>query len=430
MTAKRVAVLGAGPMGLAVAYQLVQDGHQPVLLEAGPRIGGMTTTFDFDGTTIERFYHFHCTSDTDFFELLDELGIGDRMRWTRTRMGLWYLGRVQRWGDPIALLKFRGLSLIGKFRYGLHAFTSVKRNNWHKLDGLEAQGWVKKWIGQKAYDVTWAKLFELKFYNYADQLSAAWIWSRVRRIGRSRSSLFAEKLGALEGGSDTWLTVVEERITAGGGEIRLATPVREVVIEDNAVRGIRTAEGFEAFDRVVSTVPLPYVADMIPALPEPILDQYRAQKNVAVVCVIAKLRRELTENFWLNVNDPDMDIPGLVEYSHVRDLDSHIVYVPFYMPAENPKYQESDEVFCAKVVSYLKRINPELTDDDIIAIRASRYRFAQPVCGPRFLETLPPWDLPVDGLWAADTSYYYPEDRGISESIKFGRMLARESVRA
>jgi protoporphyrinogen oxidase len=37
-------------------------------------------------------------------------------------------------------------------------------------------------------------------------------------------------------------------------------------------------------------------------------------KNIAVVCVIAKLRRAVIENFWVNTNDPDMDIPGLVEY--------------------------------------------------------------------------------------------------------------------
>ena len=423
-----MAVLGGGPMGLAVAYQLVKDGHRPVLFEAGPRIGGMTTTFDFEGTTIERFYHFHCTSDVDFFELLDELGLGDRMRWSRTRMGLWYQGRLQRWGDPIALLRFRGLSLLGKIRYGLHAFTSVKRNNWRKLDELEAQGWVKRWIGQKAYDVTWSKLFDLKFYDYANQLSAAWIWSRIRRIGRSRSSLFAEKLGALEGGSDTWLTAIEDAITRGGGEIRLRTPIEEVVIDDHKVRGVRTSSGMQEFDHVISTVPLPYVSEMMPGLPLDVLEKYRAQKNIAVVCVIAKLRRQLTEYFWLNVNDPEMDIPGLVEYSHVRDLDAHVVYVPFYMPAENPKFQDSDEVFCEKVVSYLKRINPDLSDHDIIAVRASRYRFAQPVCGPNFLDTLPPWDLPVEGLLAADTSYYYPEDRGISESVKFGRMMARRSV--
>jgi hypothetical protein len=46
-------------------------------------------------------------------------------------------------------------------------------------------------------------------------------------------------------------------------------------------------------------------------------------------------------------------------------------------------------------------------------------------CEPGYLERLPPVALPIRGLWLADTSYYYPEDRGISESIDFGRSMAR-----
>jgi NADPH-dependent glutamate synthase beta subunit-like oxidoreductase len=41
--------IGAGPMGLAVAYQLVKDGYKPVVYEADDRIGGMTASFYFDG---------------------------------------------------------------------------------------------------------------------------------------------------------------------------------------------------------------------------------------------------------------------------------------------------------------------------------------------------------------------------------------------
>ena len=60
----------------------------------------------------------------------------------------------------------------------------------------------------------------------------------------------------------------------------------------------------------------------------------------------------------------------------------------------------------------------------MVATHASRYRYSQPVCGPRFLETLPDVRL-LDGLFVADTSYYYPEDRGIHESLLFGRKLAK-----
>ena len=59
----RVVVIGAGPMGLAAAYQAVKEGHQVDLLEAAPEPGGMAGHFDFGGISLERFYHFVCRSD-------------------------------------------------------------------------------------------------------------------------------------------------------------------------------------------------------------------------------------------------------------------------------------------------------------------------------------------------------------------------------
>lgn len=426
---QRIAVLGAGPMGLAVAYQLARDGHKPVVFEADDRVGGMTAAFDFSGTTIERYYHFHCISDHAFLKVLDELGLASKMRWVETKMGYWYQNRLQPWGNPIALLKFKGLSLTAKFRYGLHAFLSTKRNDWKPLDNVEATGWIKRWVGAEAWEVLWRRLFDYKFYHYTDNLSAAWIWSRIRRIGRSRYSLFREKLGYLDGGSDTLLQALKADIEKHGGIVCLKSPVNRVIIEHGKVQGVVCGEEIQRFDKVISTVPLPYVPSLMPDLPQDILARFAALKNVAVVCVIAKLRKPLTENFWLNTNDPEMDIPGLVEYTNLRPMNEHIVYVPFYMPGEHPKFAEPDQAFLDKVRRYLKKINPTLNDEDFIDIRASRYRHAQPICDPGYLDRLPPVSLPVQGLWVADTSYYYPEDRGISESIDFGRNMARDAVK-
>jgi len=225
------------------------------------------------------------------------------------------------------------------------------------------------------------------------------------------------------------LNAMKADIEQHGGEIRLRSPARRVSITQGRVTGVETESGTDRFDKVISTVPLPFVTRLIPDLPAEIAQKFNAMRNIAVVCVIAKLRQRLTENFWLNVNDPEMDIPGLVEYSNLRPLDHAIVYVPFYMPGEHPKYAEPDEMFIDKVKRYLQTINPALQDEDFIDIRASRYRHAQPICEPGYLDRLPPVALPVRGLWVADTSYYYPEDRGISESIGFGRQMARDAAR-
>jgi protoporphyrinogen oxidase len=425
MSDKKIAIIGAGPMGLAVAYQLAQDGYKPVIFESDDRIGGMTATFDFDGLEIERYYHFHCTSDDAFFDVLKELGIENELHWVSTKMGYWYQNRLQPWGNPMALLSFKGLSFIAKFRYALHAFLSTKRENWLPLEKYDAVTWIKKWVGDEAYNTLWKNLFALKFYEYSSNLSAPWIWSRIRRIGRSRYSIFKEQLGYLSGGSKTLLNAMKTNIEHNGGEFRLSSPIDKVVIENGSIKGIETNGELIAFNHVISTIPLPIAATIMPDLPLNILEIFKSKINIAGVCVIAKLTKPLTNNFWLNTNDPDMDIPGIIEYSNLNPEVGHIVYVPYYMPQTNPKYNDSDAVFTEKVSAYFKKINPSITESDILDMRIHRYHFAQPICEPNYLSTLPNSKLPINGLWVADTSYYYPEDRGISESIGYGRALAK-----
>lgn len=430
MENKKIAVIGAGPMGLAVAYQLVKQGYQPIVFESDDRIGGMTATFDFDGIDIERYYHFHCTSDDDFFIILKELGIYNKLQWVKTKMGYWYKNKIQDWGNPAALLKFDGLSLIAKFRYGLHAFLATKRNNWQSLEKYDAKTWIKKWVGKEAYEVLWDKLFKLKFYHHTENLSAPWIWSRIRRIGRSRYSLFEEKLGYLKGGSLTLLNAMRDYIEKNGGVIKLNSSISKLQISKDKLVGLIANETFYSFDKIISTVPLPLFARLIPDIDKSIVDKYQNKTSIGVICAIVKLKKALTDKFWLNTNDDEMDIPGIIEYSNLNPEVGHIVYVPYYMPREHKKFKDSDAIFKQKVIKYFQKINPDLTNDDIVNIRIHRYAFAQPICEPSFKETLPQENLQLKGIWAADTSFYYPEDRGISESIGYGRSMAKRVINA
>ncbi len=418
-TTQTVAVIGAGPMGLAVAYKLAKKGHKVVVYEADDRVGGMTAQFDFNGLDIERYYHFICANDQTHFDMIDEMGLSDKLKWSKTKMGYFYDGQLYDWGNPIALLKFPKLNILSKLRYGLHAFTSTKRSDWSGLDKIEASDWIKKWVGQKSYDVLWKSLFDLKFYNFANDLSAAWIWTRIKRIGNSRYNLANEKLGYLEGGSDVLLKKMASKIISLKGEIKLSTPIDKVLIENGAVIGVYTGGELINYNKVVSTVPLPYVNKLIPNLPIHIQKCFESINNIAVVCLIVKLKKAVTNNFWLNINDSRMDIPGIVEYSNLNPLGQHIVYIPYYMPGEHEKYHDTDEKYKEKAKKYLKLINPKLVNTDFIDIHVNRYRYAQPVCEPSFMDKLPPIALPVNGLFIADTSYYYPEDRGVSESIRF-----------
>lgn len=421
----RVVVIGAGMMGLAAAWQAALDGHEVTLLEAAPEPGGMAAHFRLGPHSIERYYHFVCKTDTPIFEALAELGIADRMRWVATTMGHFAHGRLHAWGQPLALLRYPHLTLLEKFRYALLAFVSTRRAAWPTIETETAHGWIARWCGEGVYRKMWQRLFALKFHDRAENISAAWIWTRIRRVGLSRRSLMQEELGYIEGGSETLVQALADAIRARGGTIRLAAPVRRVLTDAGCVTGVLCGDETIPADRVICTVPTPLVSALVPDLPPAARAAYDAIDNIGVACVVLLLGRSVTPHFWVNVDEPGIDIPGIIEFSRLRPIDGHVVFVPFYMPVTHPRWQAPDAALIAESLACLARINPAVTPEDIRAAHVGRLRHAQPVCPPGFAARIPPIETAIAGLQIADTCFYYPEDRGTAESIRLGRAMAR-----
>jgi protoporphyrinogen oxidase len=411
-------------MGLAAAHRAACLDHQVELIEAALQPGGMAAHFNFGGLSIERFYHFVCKTDAPTFALMEELGIADKMRWVPTSMGYFIRDKVHPWGDPISLLRFPHLDLISKLRTGLQMFFATKARNFDAIEHLTARQWIERGSGAQVYNILWKRLMELKFYELAEEISASWIATRVKRVGKSRRSIFQEELGYIEGGSETLVEALAAAFEAKGGHLRLATPADGIETGEGAVRGVKAGNRFFPADAVISTVPIPLITKLVPSLPTTWQEKYAAIRNIGVVCLLFKLKRSVTKHFWLNIADPEIGIPGLVEFSNLRPVGNTIVYVPYYMPTTQPKWGWNDQQFIDEAFGYIRRVNPAILPDDLIDVTVGRLRHAQPVCEPNFRDKLPPVATPIHGLQIADTCFYYPEDRGIAESIRLGRSMA------
>jgi len=57
VSAPDVAVLGAGPAGLACAWELASRGARVVVLEASQRVGGLAATTERDGFRFDQGGH-------------------------------------------------------------------------------------------------------------------------------------------------------------------------------------------------------------------------------------------------------------------------------------------------------------------------------------------------------------------------------------
>ena len=413
-------------MGLAAAYQAVCDGHHVTVLEASAEPGGMAAHFDFGGHSLERFYHFICRSDQPTLDLVAELGIDHKLRWKETSMGFYSQGKLIPWGDPWSLFRVPQCSLLTKIRYGVFIFACTHLASWPALELTDAKRWITRWCGAEGYRRFWQSLLDYKFHQYADRISAAWIWRRIRRVGKSRKSMMIEELGYLEGGSKTLVDALVDALRSRGAEICLRQPVNALQIAGNKLAGVQTPDRLWKADHVISTIPLPYVPDLLAPVDAAWKLAYERIRSIGVCCVILKLKRSISPHFWINIEDDSIEIPGVIEFSNLREFGPTIVYIPYYLPHDHPKFAWTNGAFIQDSMQCLKKLNPQLTDHDLIDASVFRLKHAQPVCEVGFASLLPPIQTPVQGLQIADTCFYYPEDRSIAESVQLGRKMARD----
>src|SRR6185437_10673362 len=111
-------------------------------------------------------------------------------------------------------------------------------------------------------------------------------WTRIRRIGRSRSSMMQEVLGYIEGGSITLVNALTDAFQKHGGRLHLGEPAATDTTEAGRVTGVRTTWAFYAADAVICTSPTPYISALVPSLPEDWKRRYEAIHNIGVICVI------------------------------------------------------------------------------------------------------------------------------------------------
>jgi protoporphyrinogen oxidase len=426
-----VGIIGGGVAGLVAAYELAKQGQDVTVLEKHSRIGGMAGSFCLeDGHQIETYYHFICKPDRAYLEMMRELGIDTQLRWVTTKMGLFYKGGLHTLGDPVSLLRFPGLSWQDKLRFGLATVRAILRSStaWHGLEELSAEEWLVSHYGQRTYDLLYKPLVDLKFREHASELSAAWMWARLHRLGNSRTLDQRERIGYLEGGTQLFIDSLEQAIHGLGANIRTGAEVEEVVMEGGRILGLSCQGAFHAFDRVISTIPIPALLPLVHESQGPYFDNLRSVKYLDVVTLVLRLGQSLTPYFWTNVSDSRINMPGFIEYTNLNPMPhlngDSVVYIPQYLPTAHPFAMYSGEHLLELYESHLAQITPAFSRGWVRSSHVFRTQFAQPVCEMGFSRHIPAMRTPIHGFYLTDSYQLHPEDRTISNSITLGRRAA------
>ena len=90
-------MIGGGPAGCAAAYRLRRQGHEPVLVESAPQLGGRSWTLREDGFTIDTGAFYVCSFYRRTLDVLEELGMRSSLVPMPDDTGLLDEGERRRW---------------------------------------------------------------------------------------------------------------------------------------------------------------------------------------------------------------------------------------------------------------------------------------------------------------------------------------------
>jgi len=426
-------VIGGGPAGIKAAHALVKAGLEVTLLEGSSVLGGLASSFDVQGVRIERYYHFICKGDDHLVDTLAELGLSQRLHWRDSRMAYFVDGRLYPFLTPVELLRFSPLSVLDRVRAGA-AVKLAQRMKEEDLAEERAIPWLKRMFGERAYRVIWEPLMRFKFAEHAPDISAAWIWARMVRLSRSRTSPWREELGYIDGGSKVVLEGLGRDFEARGGRVVLGAAVETIQIEGGRATGVRVNGETIPADAVISTATTSRFIQMAPDLDGPYVEGLRRIPTIGIFCLFLRLARPVTPFFWVNANDPRVPFAGMIEYTNLNPLPElegdTILYVPQYLSADDPRYAQSDEEVLRRYTDALALMHPAFDRSWVKFSAVFRDRFAQPICLTDYRRTTPTVQTPIPNLFLTDSCQLHPHDRTISGSFGLGLEAARRALLA
>jgi protoporphyrinogen oxidase len=418
------AVLGAGALGLTVAYRLAQRGEEVVVLEREPIPGGLAAGFEIEpGMWLEKFYHHLFRGDRHAIGLINELGLGSDLVWRRPLTVTLRNGRPRQLDSPLSLLRFSPLPVGDRLRMGAALAYLRALPGPGRLEGQTASSWIRRWMGPNAHEVVWGPLLRGKFGALADEIAMPWFWARVH----DRTA----ELGYLRGGFQHLYDRLAERIRELGGDLRLGTEVREVRAQTGGALRVATSGGEElSVDRVVSTLAVRLTCRLAPELPPEYRERHEWGTAYGAHCLVLALDRPLTSGYWMNINDPGYPFMALVEHTNYMDRADyggrHLVYLGNYRPMDDPLLRQSTTEVVHQFAPHLERINPDFSREWVSDAWSFATPFAQPIVSVDYRNHIPPFETPVPGLWVASMFQVYPHDRGQNYSIDLAERLVRE----
>lgn len=340
----KVAVLGAGPAGLAAAWDLALAGVSVEVLEKESYVGGMSSSFERAGCILDYGTHGFHRSNIENQAIVDRMIelMGDDFITLTRKAAIHFQGRY--FDYPLKAKDiFFGLNpMTAALCFFDFITTRVARRLGVGAPENNFEDWVKNRFGRRLYDIYFGPYTEKVWGIPPSQLTLNWaaqripslsLWAVLKKaiLGKGQKdagdehshSPYRDLFYYTEKGARLMWDKMADRITELGGAIKLSTEVTSISCDRDVVR----SAGVEVMgkpdkvycDWMVSTIP---ITKMVPMLhPEPplaTLEQVRSLKYRAmVVMYIIVKKRQVSPYQWVYYSSDDIFFNRFSEFKNL-----------------------------------------------------------------------------------------------------------------
>jgi protoporphyrinogen oxidase len=257
------------------------------------------------------------------------------------------------------------------------------------------------------------------------------MWKKLVLRGGTRNSKGGEELAYFKGGFGRLAEALVSNIREHGGEVLYNQRVTgvEVQAQGSRIESLQTEHGAIRADKFLFTPSFSVIANMLTPVADPEwIASLKRVKYLGSICLVLRLKKSLSETYWLNVNDPGFPFVGVIEHTNFDTPENykgtHIAYLSRYLAKEDPVFDYSDEEYFNFAMEHLQRMFPKLEASWIVDYKVWRSDYAQPVTERNYSEYVPPRETPFENALISTMAQIYPEDRGTNYAIREGRAVA------
>jgi protoporphyrinogen oxidase len=255
-----------------------------------------------------------------------------------------------------------------------------------------------------------------------------WFWGKIwLRTTSRRSPLEGERLGYFQGSFNVLIDALAQAAREAGAELVTGDGPLALNVRGPGGWNVVLESGEVAVDAVVVTTPSPVLARLVPDLPEAYRQKLGGLDYEAAVVALLQLTHPLSDIYWLNVADDDLPFTGVIEQTNFISPEEYggkrFVYLSKYLEPDHPYFTMPDEALIDAYVPFLRRINPEFSPSWIERAWVFRERSAQPIIPLHYSRRIPDHRTGLPGLYLANTTQIYPEDRGTNYSVRLGNQI-------